>query len=542
MAKYRTLNLDLKNGLITSELTKDNKNVLEVKPVTYIYYNLKKKKVYIGETNNFMSRHAQHLGEKEPKLDYREYSNCLVVYSVLFNKSVILDLESLLINYMMAESKTTKFIFLNGNTGQSELQYANKEEILTEVFYPLWTNELFELKLIKNKDLNALRESLLFKYSPFKNLSAKQREIKEIVEQNYHENYIVDAPAGSGKSVLFTNLAFSLSEKNPNLKIGVVTTGNLIAQFNLIFKSVGLSDRLKVLTGSQLITHAQKNDVTYDLIIVDEAHKLKKYYTKGHANARRHLKEGEEEIMHLKAISKGMVLLYDPFQGIKPQNISPSEMTKLTDGCVKLKMTQQFRIGANSDFSGEDFLNGILYGLQLSDEENFNRDVFKSDYFSISNSFEELVEYVENKTHSYDNTTNRVIAGYCREWKSNPGKKCNKGKNYDELEYDWDIDGVQKRWNSTYEDWVKRENSEVEIGSIHAIQGYDLNYAGVVIGNDISVRDGRLVAVPENYKDVGGTPLKEEFDINELTNYILNIYYVLLSRGMDVRFGLKIKK
>lgn len=55
----------------------------------------------------------------------------------------------------------------------------------------------------------------------------------------------------------------------------------------------------------------------------------------------------------------------------------------------------------------------------------------------------------------------------------------------------------------------------------------------MIIGNDISVRDGRLVAVPENYKDVGGTPLKEEFDINELTNYILNIYYVLLSRGMD---------
>ena len=41
------------------------------------------------------------------------------------------------------------------------------------------------------------------------------------------------------------------------------------------------------------------------------------------------------------------------------------------------------------------------------------------------------------------------------------------------------------------------------------------------------------MAVPENYKDIGGTPLKEGFNLSELTEYILNIYYVLLSRGID---------
>ncbi|WP_375379155.1 DNA/RNA helicase domain-containing protein [Lactococcus cremoris] len=81
--------------------------------------------------------------------------------------------------------------------------------------------------------------------------------------------------------------------------------------------------------------------------------------------------------------------------------------------------------------------------------------------------------------------------------------------------------------------WVKKPNSEKEIGSIHAIQGYDLNYSGVIIGNDITVENGQIVAVSENYKDIGGTPLKEEFSLSELTEYILNIYYVLLSRGID---------
>lgn len=317
------------------------------------------------------------------------------------------------------------------------------------------------------------------------------------------------------------------------MKIGVVTTGNLIRQFNLIFKSINLSSRLTVKTGSQLITDAKKKHENFDVIIVDEAHKLKKYYKKGHPNARRHLNKDDEEITLLEEITKGLVLLYDPYQGIKPQNISPSEVRRLTNNYQKLSMSQQFRIGGKGSFSGEDYLKGILYGLQLSEERDFNQEVFKDEYFGIVNSFKEVIDYVDVRSHAYPETTNRVIAGYCREWISSTSKKFNKGKTLEELPYDWEIDGIKRRWNSTYEDWVKKPNSEREIGSIHAIQGYDLNYSGVIIGNDITVKHGKIVAVPENYKDIGGTPLKKEFSLSELTEYILNIYYVLLSRGID---------
>ena len=61
----------------------------------------------------------------------------------------------------------------------------------------------------------------------------------------------------------------------PDLRIGLITTGNLTKQFNLIFKSIGLNNRLIVKTGSQLIMDAKKNEQKYDIIIVDEAHKLK---------------------------------------------------------------------------------------------------------------------------------------------------------------------------------------------------------------------------------------------------------------------------
>lgn len=533
LSSYRVINLIFKNGEISNKLEKIHINVLENNPVTYIYYNLKKKKIYVGETNGFLRRHYEHLIETNPKVDYREYTNCLVIYSSLFDKSSILDLESLILNYMVAESDMTKFVLANGNNGQTELVYKNKEEILTEVFYKLWSNELHTLGLVDNPNIEELRESLLFKYSPFKQLSSKQKAIVEEIEKDVTKKYLVEAPAGSGKSVLFTNLAFSLAEKNPDLKIGLITTGNLTRQFNLIFKSIGLNEKLTVKTGSQLIMDAKSNGKKYDIIIVDEAHKLKKYYRKGHPNARKHLNEGDEEITLLEDLTNGLVLLYDPYQGIKPQNIRPSEIRKLTNDYQNLLLMQQFRIGGNGDFSGEDFLKGILYGLQLSEDKNFNSKVFEEDYFKIAGTFKEVIDYVDDYSHAYPKTTNRVIAGYCREWVSNSGKKENKGKTMKELPYDWNVDGIQKRWNSTYEDWVKKANSEKEIGSIHAIQGYDLNYSGVIVGNDITVKDGKIVAVPENYKDIGGTPVKEGFNLSELTEYILNIYYVLLSRGID---------
>ncbi len=533
MSYYRTIKLKLCEGKILNDLTKIDDDILINNPVTYIYFNLRSKIIYIGETSSFKNRHKEHLAEKKPKINYQLFTDCLVIYSKLFHKSAILYLESLLLNYMIAEADKTKFVFANGNNGQTKINYENKEEILTNVFYELWTHELSDLGLVNNQNLNELRESLLFKYSPFKQLSLEQKEIIGEIERNLFAKFLVEAPAGSGKSVLFTSLAFSLADKYPDLKIGVVTTGNLIRQFNLIFKSINLSSRLTVKTGSQLITDAKKKHENFDIIIVDEAHKLKKYYKKGHPNARRHLNKDDEEITLLEEITKGLVLLYDPYQGIKPQNISPSEVRRLTNNYQKLSMSQQFRIGGKGSFSGEDYLKGILYGLQLSEERDFNQEVFKDEYFGIVNSFKEVIDYVDVRSHAYPETTNRVIAGYCREWISSTSKKFNKGKTLEELPYDWEIDGIKRRWNSTYEDWVKKPNSEREIGSIHAIQGYDLNYSGVIIGNDITVKHGKIVAVPENYKDIGGTPLKKEFSLSELTEYILNIYYVLLSRGID---------
>lgn len=94
------------------------------------------------------------------------------------------------------------------------------------------------------------------------------------------------------------------------------------------------------------------------------------------------------------------------------------------------------------------------------------------------------------------------------------------------------------RWNKAQKDWINSPGSLEEVGSIHTVQGYDLNYAGVIIGPDLRLdaETGHIVADRENYRDKKGKEntghLKGAFGDDDLLVFIRNIYGVLLTRGM----------
>lgn len=86
-------------------------------------------------------------------------------------------------------------------------------------------------------------------------------------------------------------------------------------------------------------------------------------------------------------------------------------------------------------------------------------------------------------------------------------------------------------------DWITSATAIDEVGSIHTVQGYDLNYVGVVIGPDLVLGDdGRIRFVRERYFDARGKEnlpqLGLTFRDEDLVAYVRNVYAVLLSRGM----------
>ena len=62
------------------------------------------------------------------------------------------------------------------------------------------------------------------------------------------------------------------------------------------------------------------------------------------------------------------------------------------------------------------------------------------------------------------------------------------------------------RWNRTNSDWINASGADSEVGCIHTTQGYDLNYTGIIFGNEIrydKVSD-TVVIDKDNYFDRNG--------------------------------------
>ena len=80
-----------------------------------------------------------------------------------------------------------------------------------------------------------------------------------------------------------------------------------------------------------------------------------------------------------------------------------------------------------------------------------------------------------------------MVAGYCWDWRSKKDPRA------------WDVElpehDFRMRWNLTKHGngWLAHPDSIEEIGCIHTCQGLEVDYAGVVIGPDLVVRDGALV-------------------------------------------------
>ncbi|MEY8742389.1 DNA/RNA helicase domain-containing protein [Bacillales bacterium AN1005] len=526
------------------ELSNIERKVLGDVFVTYIYYNLKLKSVYIGESKNFCTRHDQHM--KEAHFLDGKFDQCIVIFNgSKFTESHVKDLEYMLINHMFAEKDLTKFTLLNRNNGQAQPEYEGHNDMEQDVFVKLWENDLFNRGIVVTRELSKIRNKILFKYSPFKQLSQQQLECENEIIRDMHSKHKVIGGAGTGKTILLMSLMYKLITNNPDLKIGIVTTGNLTNKFNGVLKQLNLAGKMKFERAGQLINRAKREETKFDIVLVDESHRLQRYYPKGHPATKNHFNKNEPHIneLHLlEEVSKGIVLFYDQFQSIRPQDISRNDFNHQTIGYKNYRLNQQFRIKSNiinnEEFDGESFIKGILYALSISDDIDFNPAVFhyknKDSYFQIVDSISELFGYANDMEKLHANTTNRVLAGYTKEWKSNPRSTDNKGKDKLQLPYDWEEGSYKWRWNSQHEKWVELESSKEEIGSIHTITGADIDYVGVIFGNDITVNEqGNLVGVRENYKDTGGTPILKEFNEAEFTDYLLNIYYILLTRGIE---------
>ncbi len=446
---------------------------------------------------------------------------------------------------------------INRTGGNSVNEYWGRTDVASYVILPLWENVLFPKGWVTTATLDELRTRELVKYSPIKVLTDEQGALICEILNHPDKNYVINGDAGTGKTVLLTHLVASALKNRPDARIGVVVQPNWEKTGASIFKVYGMnSSRLSVLTSTKLITSREK----YDIIIVDESHKMSRNYGKQHPsfNAVYKIEEFKNCMSHLEIIQmlgKQIILMYDVLQAIRPANVTREMFKNLTAEYEKAFLTTQFRIRTTKgkSYTSDDYINGIKYLLYkdtgLLDSEltnfnpNFNRQLFSDKspdaYFGYvaENPLHRLIDWLDEDMNFNPEHINRVLAGLVEDWKQSDGK--NPSITH------WHEGDITRRWNSTQENWINSKDTDAEeqIGSVFAVQGIDLNKVGVLVGSDLQVGDdGKLVGNPDNFYNINGTFTAEEMDIKEnqveFTLFVMNIYYVLLTRGIDgIRVG-----
>lgn len=521
-------------------------------PAVYLINN--SHEIYIGQTTDASVRMIKHLANKERS----NLKNVTIISDEKFNQSAISDLENFLIQHMAADQK---FKLQNGNQGLKNHNYYQKE-IYQEQFKKIW-NELIKRNLANNC-LGNIEATNLFKYSPYKTLAPEQYliidEMLKVLAKNIKNNqqslFMVHGGPGTGKTILAIYLIKLLLQQNDedqlketedqfqalkipeqqlfkNLKIAlVIPTSDFRSIIKKVFKQINGLNQTMVVSPHDIV----KSDQEYDLIIVDEAHLLKQrvnltqYKTFSDNNKKLNLGSDGTELDWILAKSKHQVLFYDKLQRIGPFNVPPEKFKKLQsrNNYYSYHLETQFRCM----LGGQRYIDYIR--KVFSNDPPKRKQIFKKYELKLFEDINDMITTIKEKNKECGLCRN--VAGFAWKWKSK-GKKLpvnltNKDTNNIRKNniYDIEIDGYKYIWNTKAINWVTSENAIEEIGCIHTIHGVDLNYTGVIVGNELKYDDikKKIYVDRKNYYDVKG---KNKTTEDELLEYIFNIYGTLCTRG-----------
>jgi DUF2075 family protein len=282
-----------------------------------------------------------------------------------------------------------------------------------------------------------------------------------------------------------------------------------------VFKSVNN------LSAEDILGPADDTRDNYDILIVDEAHRLKmcknlsSYKMHYEACDRIGLPHTATQLQWVLHQSKCAILFSDKNQIVFPAGIDVGTELQKSDfgGRMMAYYTLYNQMRCQG---GEAYLDDIQALIHGRIDHKVSADNYEIRVVDDFKTFDELYRLKEDK---YGLT--RMVAGYAWEWKSKKDAKA----------IDIEIDGCGKKWNSVIENWVHSSNAQNEVGCIHSTQGYDLNYGFVILGEDIKYDPiAKKVVIDRNhYFDRYGQQGATDAELDE---YIKNIYFVLMSRGV----------
>ncbi len=625
-------------------------------PTVYVIYSRDENRrghrneylAYVGETNDIVSRTYQHFGpDAKSREDWRELAaqaesdpesvRQYIIGNAHFNKSLTLDVENRMMQYLLGVDAVKQLNNRRANAQGSYYPQYEFEDIFSKTWKALHKRnpELFPLESV-------IRDSALFKASPFHQLTKEQHTAEEeilaatraalsrqsaedhLVDGDFGQLILVQGAAGTGKTVLISHLFNRLSrevtikgevidddDEAEDSKEEGVTAYVLIQHneqrhvYNQVAKKLGLQKKTGevvqkptsfIRSFSEPKLDEEGNPISgqrdinkpngrADIVLIDEAHLLLTQGNQGY--------QGKNMLLDIMRRAKVTVAVFDPAQILQSSQqwdaddlatlLSPTDNSSWHEGedttlktgehflRSSILLKQQMRISASDKVIRwiEDFAAGRHIGAIPRDHAEWKgkkkvRDAYEIKVFSSPVNL--FLAIKEKTSEAEDKGLSRVLATYDWAYKNKAKNELDPDGMWNvelHLEYDgtWrmglseeDDKGFEKGadaanstrfchpWNyclvhpssSKLEEetaWAEKPETVDEIGSTYTIQGFDLNFAGVIIGPSVKFRDGKICFDASSSKNSQATNRRNgTLDYSEMN--LRNELSVLLKRGV----------
>jgi len=373
-------------------------------------------------------------------------------------------------------------------------------------------------KIIKNDVVfSLLNEQLVAKNL----IWARCREAARTQEKSV---IIVHGGPGTGKSVIALNILSDAALQKKNILYGCkskpFTSG--------LQKLVGRGGEIMFSNLYRFIPSRTKEN-EFDILLIDEAHRIEK--TSNHQYTKPGDRTEMPQMQQLVRCSKTTVFFIDDRQNVRSSEVGSTELIKeaalqFNSRVYEVTLETQYRcMGSN------DYLLWVESVLGYTEESRVLRKEEQFD-FRIFDSPQEIMDLLMEKEKEKPNSA-RMVAGFCWPWSSklDENGELVKDVRIGDFAMPWEthdkITHIPKGYVKWYE-WAYRPEGIKQVGCIYTAQGFEFDYVGVIIGDDLSVDvTGKLFANISATKDPMLKRNKDNFE-----KHVKNIYRTLLTRGM----------
>lgn len=497
--------------------SEDTKEIIASFPTVYIHnwMDTGKYDVYIGESNNVFYRTRQHYdkGKEDGESWQREMlnhsSDLYIIGHNHFNKSLTLDIENKLMHYMSSVPDVRMVHNMRDNP-QNKYYTSDEMEI---IFSKIWT----KLRSF-NKDLfpteQYIRNLAIFKASPLHKLTSDQIHAQELIisrvknaleKQEKGQIVFVEGEAGTGKTVLNSSTFYEIFcqaeeewKQNVNCRL-LVNHDEQLTVYEQIASKLGLTEKYgEVVCKPTKFINGCSPDDPVDVVFIDEAHLL---WTQGKQSYR-----GNNQLQDIIDRAKVTVVMFDENQILSTEQIWEAVLLEKYRKIAQnngnyILLENQLRIKA--DQGTINWIDSFTKNKEVleipKDKSNYEIKVFDTP--------DELDEEIKKKAEDSKSSLSRLVATY--DWEYNQ-----KARIVDRIRkyYEVIIGNWHKPWNRELESelsrsekkhnkslaWAEQPQTINEVGSTFTIQGFDLNYVGVILGPSVKYRDGKIVYDPSS--------------------------------------------